>query len=99
MTSNPETSTDTIRRTLFFTGRVQGVGFRFTAESIASRFTVVGYVRNLPDGRVEVVAEGAGDELDRFQSAIENAMRSNIGEVKSHDTSASGKFTSFGITY
>ncbi len=103
MTSNPDTHSEThpepVRRKIYFSGRVQGVGFRFTVESVASRFTVTGYVRNLPDGRVELVAEAPFDELDRFQSAVEEAMRSNIREVHAVDTPATGQFTSFGIDY
>ena len=44
------------RMQIFFSGTVQGVGFRFTAERLARRFPVTGFVRNLEDGRVEVVA-------------------------------------------
>ena len=96
---NPDKSAETIRRTIYFTGRVQGVGFRFTAESVATRFTVTGYVRNLPDGRVELVAEGTRDELDHFQSAIQEAMRTGIREVQANDTKATGEFNAFGITF
>ena len=46
------------RRRVVFSGRVQGVGFRFTCQSLARGFDVAGYVRNLADGRVELVAEG-----------------------------------------
>jgi len=49
---------------------VQGVGFRYTVRSVASGFEVTGTVRNLPDGRVELVAEGAKDELEAFRKAI-----------------------------
>ncbi|MBL8829940.1 MAG: acylphosphatase, partial [Planctomycetaceae bacterium] len=47
-----------IRRRVLFHGRVQGVGFRVTTRSIAQRFAVTGWVRNLPDGSVELLAEG-----------------------------------------
>jgi acylphosphatase len=53
---------------------VQGVGFRYTARSIATGFAVAGYVRNLRDGRVELVAEGEPAELDKFLAAISVAM-------------------------
>lgn len=88
-----------MRRKIYFSGRVQGVGFRFTVESIASRFAVTGYVKNLPDGRVELIAEAPLDELDRLQAAVKEAMRSNIREVQAFDTPATGHFTSFGIEY
>ncbi len=59
-----------IRRRVIFHGRVQGVGFRFTAASIARRHPVVGYVRNLPDGSVELVAEAEPAVLERFLADI-----------------------------
>ena len=59
------------RRRVYYSGRVQGVGFRATCRWLAGGFEVAGYVRNLPDGRVEVVAEGESAELDRFLAAIQ----------------------------
>jgi len=58
------------RRRIYFSGRVQGVGFRATTSWLARGFDVAGAVRNLPDGRVEVVAEGDSAELDRFVESI-----------------------------
>lgn len=55
---------------IFYSGNVQGVGFRYTVKSVATGFEVTGTVRNLPDGRVELVAEGAPDELKAFRQAI-----------------------------
>ena len=94
-----DTASKTLRRTVHFTGWVQGVFFRATTCSLASSFRVTGFVRNLPDGRVELVAEGTEIELDRFQAAITNAMQSNISAVEaSHDT-PTGEFASFTIAY
>ena len=59
-----------VRMQVFYSGRVQGVGFRYTAKSVATGFEVTGTVRNLPDGRVELVAEGAKDELKAFSQGI-----------------------------
>lgn len=53
-----------------FRGHVQGVGFRFTAAYIARDFDLDGFVRNLPDGSVEMVAEGARSELEQFVTRI-----------------------------
>ncbi len=53
-----------------YSGRVQGVGFRYTVKHVVSGFEVTGSVRNLLDGRVELVAEGAKDELEAFRQAI-----------------------------
>lgn len=88
-----------VRRTVHFSGCVQGVGFRYTAESIAARFSVTGFVRNLHDGRVELVAEGSETELDRFQDAVEQALRANIREVSVTNATATGEFTSFRIAF
>lgn len=61
---------------VLYSGRVQGVGFRFTARRLAPGFAVSGYVRNLPDGRVELVAEGEPAALDGFLGAI----RAELGD-------------------
>ena len=58
------------RLQIFYSGRVQGVGFRYTVKTLASGFEVTGTVRNLSDGRVELVAEGTKDELEAFRRAI-----------------------------
>ena len=55
---------------IIYSGHVQGVGFRYTVKSVVSGFDVTGTVRNLPDGAVELVAEGAKDELTAFRQAI-----------------------------
>lgn len=86
-----------IRRTVYFSGNVQGVGFRYTTQHTACDFHVTGYVRNLPDGRVEVVAEGEARELDQFIARIENMMNRQIREAKSSDSPATGEFVSFRI--
>jgi acylphosphatase len=61
------------RLQIFYSGRVQNVGFRYTAKTVAAGFEVTGSVRNLPDGRVELVAEGARRELEAFREAIRGA--------------------------
>jgi acylphosphatase len=58
---------------IFYSGTVQGVGFRYTTKAVAAGFEVMGTVRNLPDGRVELIAEGARAELEAFRAAIRNA--------------------------
>jgi acylphosphatase len=55
---------------VLYSGQVQGVGFRYTVKSVANGFDVTGSVRNLPGGGVELVAEGAKDELEAFRQAI-----------------------------
>ena len=63
-------SNSTICRRVVFHGRVQGVGFRMTTERVAKKYDVVGYVKNLPDGTVEVLAKATDEELERFLHAI-----------------------------
>jgi len=88
-----------IRRSVWFDGQVQGVGFRFTACELAGRFAVTGYVRNLRDGRVELVAEGDAGEVDRFIRAVCEAMRGYIRNVEHTDSPATGEFAGFGVRY
>jgi len=70
----PNSPTNTRQRLrVFYTGRVQGVGFRYTTKTVAAGFELTGIVRNLPDGRVELIAEGQGGELEAFRLAILDA--------------------------
>ncbi len=87
------------RFTTYFTGIVQGVGFRYTTESIARSFAVTGFVRNLPDGRVELVAEGLPDEHERFLAQIKATMKSNIEHIQTDSRDAASEFNSFSITH
>jgi acylphosphatase len=58
------------RMKILYSGHVQGVGFRYTVKTAAAGFEVAGIVRNLPDGRVELTAEGAREELEAFRQAV-----------------------------
>ena len=86
-----------IRRTSHFSGRVQGVGFRYTAQQIARQFKVTGYVRNMPDGRVELVAEGDEQEIARLLEAIDAHMDDFIKHRADIDVPATGQFDDFSI--
>ena len=87
-----------IRRTSHFSGRVQGVGFRYTAQSIARGYKVTGFVRNLSDGRVELTAEGEKDEIDRFLAEIHEKMEGNIKQRTDADAPPTGEFHDFRVT-
>ena len=60
-------------RRYFFEGRVQGVGFRYSTKQIAMGFDILGWVRNLPDGRVEMLVAGEAEELDAFLEEIHDS--------------------------
>ena len=61
------------RMQIFYSGRVQNVGFRYTVKTVATGFEITGTIRNLEDGRVELVAEGSKAELEEFQHAVQDS--------------------------
>lgn len=88
-----------IRRTVHYSGRVQGVGFRFTAHSLAGKFPVCGYVKNLPDGRVEAVVDGEREVIERFLADVHQEMSGHIRGMTAHDSPATGQFAGFEVRY
>jgi acylphosphatase len=78
------------RRRVCYSGQVQGVGFRFTTRHLARGFDVAGYVRNLPDGRVELVAEGQTPDVDAFLSAVRAAMGDKVRHADEHREAVEG---------
>lgn len=87
------------RRQVFYEGRVQGVGFRYTTLEIAGRYRVSGYVRNLPDGRVGLEAEGEPTELERFLASVAERLRRYIAHVDCRTRPATGEFDRFEIRH
>ena len=86
------------RLEVLFSGCVQGVGFRLTAESLSRKFPVTGFVRNLSDGKVEVVAEGDEQVLTGFLEAIKNSgMSENIRDTEVNWKNAEDIFIKFMI--
>ncbi len=84
---------------VYYSGRVQGVGFRFTAAGIARSHLVHGFVRNLPDGRVELAVEGEEDEV---RACLEELSRAMDGYIRDEDvawTECSGDFKDFSVRY
>ena len=87
------------RITVHYNGQVQGVGFRYTTCNVAGRFDVTGYVKNLPDGCVEMVAEGDSRELEAFRAAVAEAMEGYIRSADASESPATGEFAQFGVAY
>ena len=86
------------RMHVFYSGHVQGVGFRYTVKSVAAGFEVTGTVRNLLDGRVELAAEGNREELEAFRKAIHDAgMEHFIRDENLTWGEATGAFRGFEI--
>jgi acylphosphatase len=61
------------RMQIYYSGRVQGVGFRYTVKSLTTGYELTGTVRNLQDGRVELLAEGPREELEAFRQAVRDS--------------------------
>jgi acylphosphatase len=84
---------------VLYSGRVQGVGFRWMVQHLSQGFVVTGFVRNQDDGTVELVAEGEAAELDRFRWAIAERMQGNIRDATVARTPATGQFARFEIAH
>jgi acylphosphatase len=83
---------------MLISGRVQGVGFRYFTEAVASREGVHGWVRNLPDGRVEAAVEGDAEAVDRFERAMSHGPRgARVEHVDVVEDVPSGHDTGFMI--
>jgi len=87
------------RSTVYYTGRVQGVGFRYTTHSIARGYDVTGFVQNLADGRVEVVAEGEKSEINAFLGDVRERFSDFIRNEQCDVGAATGEFMGFDIRH
>jgi len=84
MTSEPSSDGQVYRR-LNYQGRVQGVGFRYTASTIAKGFPVTGYVMNLSNGSVELFVQGQGASVEDFLWAVSSAFDGHIEKTDSEE--------------
>ena len=83
--------------TAFFTGRVQGVGFRYQTLQVAKEFEVSGFVKNLPDGRVQLEAEGQAAEVRDFVAAVQERMTGYIRKTEQSEGKRNATFQGFAI--
>ena len=88
-----------IRQHVYYSGRVQGVGFRYTAVRCAGGYDVSGFVRNLDDGRVELVVEGPRKDVDGLLEDIRHAMDRNIRNETCQTEEATGVYGDFSVRH
>ena len=88
-----------MRMHVFFSGQVQGVGFRFTSREIAAELSILGWVKNGKDGRVEIVAEQDEETLKRFLNRLQHAFSRYITDVAVTWEEATEEFDGFGVEF
>ena len=86
-------------RHLYYGGSVQGVGFRFTARGLAQKYAVNGYVRNLSDGRVEVMVQGEEEEVEGYLGALRESMGDYIADEQGSWETCAEHFATFDIRF
>jgi len=84
---------------IFYSGRVQGIGFRYTVQDMANQQKVSGWIKNLDDARVEIVAEAEEDTLNNFLQQVNQHFSRYIEDVKTQWLPASGQFRDFQIEF
>jgi acylphosphatase len=88
---------DVHHETVFFTGHVQGVGFRYSVLQVAKEFEVAGWVSNLADGRVQLEAEGTPADVNAFVDAVQEKMHGYIRKVERSSRKRAAQFRGFAI--
>ncbi len=90
---------DQTAKHIIFRGRVQGVGFRYSTYRIAGRYDVTGFVRNLPDGTVEMLAQGPTDEVDRCIEDVQDSFSGYIRDAQIQTTAYHPQYHDFDIAH
>ena len=90
---------DQTAKQVIFRGRVQGVGFRYTARRIAARYDVTGFVRNLPDGTVEMFVQGPTQEVDNCIREVQEFFGGYIRDTRIEQAAYNPRYTDFQITF
>jgi acylphosphatase len=88
---------DVHHETVYYTGHVQGVGFRYMTLQIAKEFEVAGFVRNLPDGRVHLEVEGTASEVVAFLLGVEERMHGYVRKAERSTAIRAPQFSGFAI--
>lgn len=84
---------------LFFIGMVQGVGFRFTAKMLADRNSIKGWVKNLADGRVEILAQGQEANLKSFLKEVKSEFAQHINDTELEESTITTTYRNFKIEF
>jgi acylphosphatase len=90
---------DRTAKHILFSGQVQGVGFRYTARHIAGRYDITGFVRNLPDGNVEMLAQGPERDVDNCIADIQAEFAGYLRDTQIEPVPYSSRYTDFRITF
>jgi acylphosphatase len=90
---------DQLAKHIIFSGQVQGVGFRFTAFNMANRHQLTGFVRNLPDGTVEMLIQGTSGAIDDYIRDIKEYFSGYIRETKIKEIPSNSQYKDFEITF
>jgi len=90
---------ETCAKQIIFTGYVQGVGFRFTSQRIANRYRLSGWVRNLPNGNVEMHIQGPEESIQNCIRDIQEAFGGYIQETKTENVPPDPKIKSFQVAF
>ena len=88
---------DVHHESVFFSGHVQGVGFRYTVMQVAREFEIAGYVSNLTDGRVQLEAEGTAADVAAFVEAVQEKMHGYIRKVERNGRLRTAEYRGFSI--
>jgi len=84
---------------IYFSGRVQGVGFRYTSRQVAQRYEVSGWVKNLPNGTVEMIVEGTADQLKMYVADVTDSTHGHVTDKQTTKSDATGEFSGMEIRH
>jgi len=84
---------------IHYSGKVQGIGFRYTVQRLAVPLGLTGWIKNLADGRVEMMVEGPDDLIQTFCQQVDSRFEGYIKQKNEHLQDATGQFNEFQINF